>query len=122
MAGIVCARLAVPDKQAELLLLLLLAPLLNNLLPESYWLCTAISSMLSLLGGQVERRLRPAPLDVHIILNPLDETIQFRALSIVMDRIAGGDGTGPPSDPACCKAFRGSGIEWPLVLRFVVVW
>eukprot|EP00434_Breviolum_minutum_P014097 symbB.v1.2.012430.t1/scaffold849.1/size158081/13 len=54
---------------------------------------------------EVMRLLPPGPPDVAIIHNPVDERAQFVCLSIVMDRIAGGDGRGPPSDPAACKAF-----------------
>lgn len=57
------------------------------------------------LDRQVMRLLPPGPPDVAIIHNPVDERMQFVCLSIVMDRIAGGDGRGPPSDPAACKAW-----------------
>ena len=66
------------------------------------------------LDRQVMRLLPPGPPDVAIIHNPVDEHMQFVCLSIVMDRIAGGDGRGPPSDPAACKA-----LQWPFVLQCV---
>eukprot|EP00434_Breviolum_minutum_P030068 symbB.v1.2.026589.t1/scaffold2671.1/size73327/5 len=50
------------------------------------------------------RRLGPPKATIKVLSNPVDPEVQFEAMAIMMDRIAGGDGRGAPENPEILKA------------------